>query len=47
MGYFATWSALKAYRQGEGRGPLPELRAGLAQAWLAPGVSLATPKNIK
>lgn len=47
MGYFATWSAVKAYRQAHGRDPLPDLRARLASVWLASSVSLATPKNIK
>ncbi|MEW6679184.1 MAG: class I SAM-dependent methyltransferase [Pseudomonadota bacterium] len=47
MGYFATWSAVKAYRRATGNDPLPALRARLAQAWEASGVSLATPKTIK
>lgn len=47
MGYFATWSAVKAYRRATERDPLPDLRARLVSVWLASGVSLATPKNIK
>ena len=47
MGYFATWSAVKAYRREVGQDPLPELRTRLAVAWQASGVSLATAKNIK
>lgn len=47
LGYFATWSAVKAYRHALGRDPLQELRPRLESAWLASGVSLATPKNIK
>jgi len=47
LGYFATWSAVKAYRRAEGQDPLPDLGSRLASAWLASGVSLATPKNIK
>lgn len=47
MGYFATWSAVKAYRRDLGQDPLPVLRERLASIWLASGVSLATAKNIK
>lgn len=47
MGYFATWSAVKACRRALGQDPLPALRNRLAEAWLASGVSLATAKNIK
>ena len=47
MGYFATWSAVKAYRRETGQDPLPELLERLAAPWLASGVSLATAKNIK
>lgn len=47
MGYFATWSAVKAYRRALGQDPLPALRDRLAPLWLASGVSLATAKNIK
>jgi SAM-dependent methyltransferase len=47
MGYFATWSAVKAYRRALGLDPLPALRDRLATAWLVSGVSLATAKNIK
>ncbi len=47
MGYFATWSAVKAYRRALNRDPLPELRERLASLWTASGVSLATAKNIK
>ena len=46
MGYFATWSAVKAYRRQREEDLLPALRDRLA-AWSASGVSLATAKNIK
>jgi hypothetical protein len=46
-GYLATWSAVKAYRRAAGQDPLQGLRPRLESAWLASGVSLATPKNIK
>ena len=47
MGYFATWSAVKACRRATGRDPLPALRDRLAGAWRGSGVSLAKPKIIK
>jgi len=47
MGYFATWSAVKAYRRERNCDPLPALRARLEERWLGRGVSLATPKTIK
>ncbi len=47
LGYFATWSAVKACRRETGDDPLPALRDRLASIWLASGVSLAAPKNIK
>jgi SAM-dependent methyltransferase len=43
LGYFSTWSALKAYQQGTGLDPLPALRERLAAAW----ISLDTTKTIK
>ncbi len=43
MGYFSTWSAVKAYRQAVGEDPLPALRDSLAAAW----ISLASAKTIK
>jgi SAM-dependent methyltransferase len=43
MGYFSTWSALKAYRHSVGEDPLPALRESLAAAW----ISLASGKTIK
>jgi SAM-dependent methyltransferase len=43
LGYFSTWSALKAYRQSTGEDPLPALRDRLAAAW----ISLDTAKTIK
>jgi SAM-dependent methyltransferase len=43
MGYFSTWSAVKAYRQAVGNDPLPALRESLAAAW----ISLASAKTIK
>lgn len=43
MGYFATWSAVKRYRQATGSDPLPALRRALAALW----VSLDEPKPIK
>jgi len=47
MGYFDTWSAVKAYRRVLAKDPLPELRESLSRVWSASGVSLATAKNIK
>lgn len=47
MGYFATWSAVKAFRRATGQDPVPALRDRLAAAWSASGVSIATAKNIK
>ena len=35
MGYFATWSAVKAYRAALNRDPLPELRASLEPHWIS------------
>lgn len=43
LGYFSTWSALKAYRKDTGHDPLPGLRERLAAAW----ISLDTAKTIK
>lgn len=43
IGYFSTWSALKAYRRETGEDPLPALRESLAAAW----ISLASSKTIK
>lgn len=43
LGYFSTWSALKAYRQAVGEDPLPALRDSLSAAW----ISLASAKTIK
>jgi hypothetical protein len=43
LGYFSTWSALKAYRRATGEDPLPALRVSLAAAW----ISLASAKTIK
>lgn len=43
MGYFATWSAVKRYRQATGNDPLPALRGTLEALW----VSLEKPKPIK
>jgi SAM-dependent methyltransferase len=43
LGYFSTWSAVKAYRQAVGEDPLPALRESLAAAW----ISLASAKTIK
>jgi SAM-dependent methyltransferase len=43
LGYFSTWSALKAYRAATGEDPLPVLRDRLAAAW----ISLASAKTIK
>lgn len=33
LGYFSTWSALKAYHANTGHDPLPELHARLSQHW--------------
>ena len=36
LGYLGTWSATQRYRQQQGTGPLPALRAELLHAWSAP-----------
>lgn len=36
LGYFATWSALQAYRKANGHDPLPALRARLLPLWPEP-----------
>lgn len=33
LGYLGTWSALKRYREAQGRDPLPELAEKLREAW--------------
>lgn len=43
LGYFSTWSAVKAYQKATGVDPLPALRERLAAAW----ISLASAKPIK
>ncbi len=43
LGYFSTWSALKAYQKATGHDPLPDLRERLAAAW----ISLDQAKTIK
>lgn len=43
LGYFSTWSALKAYRQATGEDPLPALRESLSGTW----ISLGSAKTIK
>ncbi|MBM4180550.1 MAG: class I SAM-dependent methyltransferase [Betaproteobacteria bacterium] len=43
LGYFSTWSALKAYQKATGEDPLPVLREHLALAW----ISLDQAKTIK
>jgi SAM-dependent methyltransferase len=43
MGYFATWSAVKAYGNAVGHDPLPALRERLAARW----ISLDSSKLIK
>jgi SAM-dependent methyltransferase len=43
LGYFSTWSALKAYQKATGEDPLPALRERLAAAW----ISLDQAKTIK
>ncbi len=43
LGYFSTWSAVKAYQRATGEDPLPAPRARLASAW----ISLAQAKTIK
>jgi SAM-dependent methyltransferase len=43
LGYFSTWSALKAYQKATGEDPLPALRERLASAW----ISLDQAKTIK
>ena len=43
LGYFSTWSALKAYQQATGHDPLPDLGERLAGAW----ISLDGAKTIK
>jgi len=43
LGYFSTWSALKAYQRATGEDPLPVLRERLASAW----ISLDQAKTIK
>ncbi len=43
LGYFSTWSAVKAYRKATGEDPLPALRERLASAW----ISLDRGKTIK
>jgi len=43
LGYFSTWSALKAYQKATGTDPLPALRERLAAAW----ISLDQAKTIK
>jgi hypothetical protein len=35
MGYFATWSAVKAYRAALNHDPLPALRASLEPHWIS------------
>ncbi|MDD5390495.1 MAG: class I SAM-dependent methyltransferase [Gallionellaceae bacterium] len=35
MGYFATWSAVKAYRAATNQDPLPALRASLETRWIS------------
>lgn len=35
MGYFATWSAVKAYRSATNQDPLPALRASLETRWIS------------
>ncbi len=35
MGYFATWSAVKAYRAAKHQDPLPALRASLEKRWIS------------
>jgi SAM-dependent methyltransferase len=37
IGYFGTWSATRAYRQQQGRDPLPALRERLLPLWGEPG----------
>jgi hypothetical protein len=37
IGYFGTWSATKAYREQQGRDPLPTLRERLLPLWGEPG----------
>lgn len=37
LGYHATWSATRGYRQATGTDPLPALAAALAPVWGAPG----------
>ncbi|MEW5787207.1 MAG: class I SAM-dependent methyltransferase [Pseudomonadota bacterium] len=43
LGYFSTWSALKAYQKDTGTDPLPDLAERLAGAW----ISLDQGKTIK
>ncbi|KAF0099095.1 MAG: hypothetical protein FD187_2997 [bacterium] len=43
LGYFSTWSAVKAYQRATGEDPLPVLRERLASAW----ISLDQAKTIK
>jgi hypothetical protein len=35
LGYFATWSAVQAYRAAREQDPLPALRASLAERWIS------------
>lgn len=39
LGYFATWSAVKAYRAARGEDPLPPLRAELEGLWVSHGAA--------
>ncbi len=41
IGYFATWSAVKNYRQTHGADPLPAVRAALEKVWGSPGTRKA------
>ncbi len=43
MGYLATWSAVKRYREATGHDPLPELEARLREVWFFPD----SPKRIR